>query len=80
MSDMLPCPFCGGEAEIIKDYETNCFGEKTVSIKVSCTVCKARPYEETVYGTTEDPQQLKDKIEDTEFALKEKWNKREETK
>lgn len=76
MSDMLPCPFCGGEAEIKKDYDTNCFGDVRVDIRTVCAVCGAAPYLETVCGTNDNPRQLREKIVTMELRLKEKWNKR----
>ena len=76
MSDMLPCPFCGGEVEIEKDYTANCFGDERVTVQVKCTVCGAAPYSATVQGTNDKRRQLREKIEDAEFELKEKWNKR----
>ena len=76
MSDMLPCPFCGGEATIVKEYDGNCFGDRKVVIRTECTVCGAKPYWETVQGTTDKLRELRDKIETAEFELKEKWNKR----
>ena len=76
MFDMLPCPFCGGEATIEKDYTANCFGDERVTVQVKCTVCGAAPYSATVQGTNDKRRQLREKIEDAEFELKEKWNKR----
>ena len=76
MSDMLSCPFCGGEATIVKDYTANCFGEVKVMIRTECTLCGAKPYQETVCGTNDHLRELREKIETAEFELKEKWNKR----
>ena len=76
MTDMLPCPFCGGEATIEKDYTANCFGEEKVTLRTECTVCGAKPYWETVQGTTDKLRELREKIETAEFELKERWNKR----
>lgn len=76
MTDMLPCPFCGGEATIIKDYTANCFGEEKVTLRTECAVCGAKPYWATAQGTTDKLRELREKIETAEFELKEKWNKR----
>jgi len=35
MNELLPCPFCGGEAEFVR------LGDKRVSCQVKCTNCGA---------------------------------------
>lgn len=76
MTDMLPCPFCGGEAEITKDYDVNCFGEEKVTLRAECAVCGAKPYQRIVRGMNDMQQWLKEMTAAAEFDLKEEWNKR----
>ena len=39
MDKLKPCPFCGGEAKTIVDYDTVGSGKFLMSAFVECTVC-----------------------------------------
>ena len=39
MAELKPCPFCGGEAKTIVDYDTCSSDKLLMSAYVQCSVC-----------------------------------------
>ena len=52
--DLLPCPFCGGEATLKNKLEFFGHGDCYKEYYVMCDSCKSKGGIETVYNLTED--------------------------
>lgn len=78
MSDMLPCPFCGGNADIMEQSGTNTFGDLTATLSVQCKECGAEPYK-TVICVRGHADWKKERMRAI-FELIEKWQRRTKVK
>ena len=66
MSKLKPCPFCGGEARITSEYDTDGFG---TFHKVECRTCGASSKQHFVSRGNDCPQYYQEGRDD--------WNMRE---
>ena len=66
MNNLKPCPFCGGEARIVSEYDTDGFGEFH---KVACRACGASSKHHFVSSGNDCPQYYQEVRDD--------WNMRE---
>ena len=66
MSNLKPCPFCGGEARITSEYDTDGFG---TFHKVECRTCGASSKQHFVSRDNDCPQYYQEVRDD--------WNMRE---
>lgn len=67
MTELKPCPFCGGEAYFLTPKTMN---SSLVSVGVECKTCGANPYSVLVYKLDTEKNKKK--------AIAELWNRRTE--
>ena len=66
MTELKPCPFCGGEAYFLTSWHVK--NTAFDSIGVECKSCGAQPYQIRVYEGTD--------LEKKREAAAKKWNRR----
>lgn len=67
MTDLIPCKYCGGQAEVYKDWIDTAFGDRPV-IGYRCEKCHART---SLYMTNIDGTEDEEMLEHT----KDLWNR-----
>ena len=71
-TDLKPCPFCGGEAELFTARTEN-YGYWPCAVAVRCTVCRTRTQSFSDENHVIGPEKIKITAEKYASAM---WNRR----